>query len=123
MAEHEEQVVVVDWFRLQYPQYNGCLFAIPNGASLGGHIGARKKKMDKLKREGFKNGVSDLFLAVPIDDYSGLWVEMKAKGKTKCSLRPEQKDHLDLMQKMGYGAVWCAGAGDAMSKIRVYLGG
>lgn len=30
-SEHIEQVAVCEWFHLQYPQYRGYLFAIPNG--------------------------------------------------------------------------------------------
>jgi len=122
MAEHDEQVAVVKWFRLQYPKFKGCFFSIPNGSFLAGKPYQRANQMKKLKKEGFKNGVSDLFLAVPKNGYSGLWVEMKDKGKTKCDVSKEQQEHLDLMREMGYGAVWCAGADAAISQIKGYMG-
>lgn len=69
--EHNLQVAAVNWFRMQYPKYRLNLFAIPNG-------GARHKKTaGKLKAEGVTAGVSDLFLAVPSERSSGLFIEMK----------------------------------------------
>lgn len=47
------------------------LFAIPNG-------GLRDKiTAAKLKQEGVKKGVPDVFLPLPCRDYAGLFIEMK----------------------------------------------
>ena len=57
--EHQIQCACVKWFNLQYPQYRGLLFAVPNG-------GARSKATaGKLKAEGVVAGVADLILLVP----------------------------------------------------------
>lgn len=93
--------------------------AIPNGQLLGGRNNFAL--INKLKREGFKNGVSDLFIAVPINGKCGLWVEMKDAGKTQCSVSAEQQEHIDLMRDMGYEAIWAAGSDIAIAAIKVYM--
>jgi hypothetical protein len=120
MSEHHHQVAVVEWFKLQYPEYKDCIMAIPNGQMLGGRN--KFALMNKLKKEGFKNGVSDLLIAVPKNGKCGLWVEMKDEGKTRCSVSDDQQDHLDLMIKMGYEGIWAAGSEIAIAAIKVYMG-
>jgi len=125
MSEHDQQAAVVKWFKMQYPEYKDCIMAIPNGQMLGGRN--KFAMMKKLKREGFKNGVSDLFIAVPRQtkhgDKCGLWLEMKDAGKTRCSVSDEQQAHLDLMISMGYEGIWAAGSDIAMAAIKVYMNG
>ena len=113
--------MVVLWFKMQYPKLTGCLFAIPNGAHLAGTPKSRAIKMRKMKAEGFKNGVSDLFLAVPVGEYSGLWLEMKDYNKKASSLSVEQKEHLELMANNGYAAEWAAGFDEAKEIITDYM--
>ena len=119
MSEHDEQSALVAWFKRQYPQYSLCIMAIPNGQLLGGRN--KFALMNKLKKEGFKNGVSDLFIAVPVNGKHGLWVEMKDRGKPPSSVSKEQSDHLDLMISMGYEGIWAAGADIAIAAITVYM--
>ena len=87
--EHQIQCACVKWFNLQYPQYRGLLFAVPNG-------GARSKATaGKLKAEGVVAGVADLILLVPrfvIGNYNfafGLCLETKSKTGRQT---PEQKE-------------------------------
>ena len=119
MSESSEQIAVVQWFRLQYPKYR--LIAIPNGqwVALKGY--GKFKLIEKYKAEGMTNGVSDLFLCVPKNGYGGLWIEMKARGKTVSSLSPDQRIWLDDMEKIGYRAVWAAGFDEAKKIIEEYL--
>tara|TARA_R110002012_G_C11479310_1_gene594846 strand:+ start:44 stop:418 length:375 start_codon:yes stop_codon:yes gene_type:complete len=119
MSEHDNQSAVVNWFKLQYPKYKDCIMAIPNGQLLGGRN--KFALIKKLKREGFKNGVSDLFIAVPMNGKCGLWVEMKDAGKTRCSVSSEQQAHLDLMISVGYEGIWAAGSDIAIAAIKVYM--
>ena len=105
--EHNIQAACVRWFNLQWPEYRGLLFAVPNG-------GARSKATaGKLKAEGVVAGVADLILLVP-DNYetlatprSGTWyhsihalcIEMKTeKGRQS----PEQKEWAEKVRKYGY---------------------
>ena len=121
MREHDEQVAVVRWFKLQYPKYKDCILAIPNGSVInnGGKKGVARLKW--MVSEGFKTGVSDLFIAVPCNGYGGLWIEMKNKGKTKSAVSKPQMAHLELMREVGYGAEWCAGFEEAKAVIESYF--
>lgn len=96
--EHNIQAACVRWFNLQWPQYRGLLFAVPNG-------GARNKATaGKLKAEGVVSGVADLILLVPfiqecVQYFNGLCIEMKtSKGKQS----QEQKDWECKVSGQGY---------------------
>ena len=117
MSESTEQQAVVQWFSMQYPKYR--LISVPNGQM----IGCRNKfaLIAKYKAEGLTPGVSDLFLCVPKNGYSGLWLEMKARGKGVSSLSSDQKLWLADMAKIGYRAEWAAGFEQAKEIIEEYL--
>lgn len=121
LSESQQQAAVVSWFRSQYPQYKPYLFSIPNGSHLAGDKLRRIKQVSKLKKEGFKNGVSDLFLSIPSAHYHGLYLEMKDIGKRENSLTEEQAQHLEDMARAGYRATWAAGAEQAIRVIRLYM--
>ena len=110
MNEHQIQVAVITWFRLQYPKL--ILFAIPNG-------GVRNiVTAVKLKSEGVLAGVADLFLMQPTTTHHGLFIEMKAqKGK----LSESQKYFLDQAKAKGYAACVCYSFEDAQKEIINYL--
>ena len=117
LSESTEQQLVVSWFRLQYPKYR--LISIPNGQMVGGRN--KYALVNKYKKEGMFPGVADLFLCAPRNGYSGLWLEMKAKGKTASSLSPDQRLWLSDMEKQGYKAEWAAGFEQAKKIIEDYL--
>jgi hypothetical protein len=110
LNEHQEQKILIRWFRLQYPQY--IIFAIPNG-------GMRNKiTAMKLKDEGVLSGVSDLFLMCANQSYNGLFVEMKSiKGK----LSVEQNKFMLAANRAGYKAIVCFGFTEAQTAINNYL--
>lgn len=78
MNEHDEQVAVVNYLQLAYP--NVMFWSNPNGAHLAGSLKARASQMNKLKAEGFLPGVSDLTIFEPRGGYSALFIEMKRLG-------------------------------------------
>ena len=85
MSEHDEQVALFELlalYELKYPILQ-WIFAIPNGGARHPAVAA------KMKAEGVKAGVWDVFVPVPVDDKCGLWIEMKF-GKN--SLSDEQKE-------------------------------
>lgn len=83
--EHRIQCACVRWFRLQYPQLNGRLFAVPNGGRRDVTTAA------KLKAEGVIAGVSDLILLKSNHDYGALLIEMKTlKGRQRDSQKQWQ---------------------------------
>lgn len=83
--EHRIQSMCVRWFSLQYPQYKGRLFAVPNGGRRDAVTAA------KLKAEGVVAGVADLILLKRNRDYGALLIEMKTlKGRQQESQKQWQ---------------------------------
>ena len=115
MTESAEQKAVVQYFRAKWPKMK--IHSIPNGQNIPSHQGRKK-----AKGEGLLAGVSDLFIPVPKGGKHGLYIEMKAKGKTKCSVSPEQKAFIEYAHWQGYAAEWCAGADAAIKIINDYMG-
>lgn len=114
MSEHDQQVAVIEWFDIQHSELRGRLFAVPNGArtSIGTAV--------KLKREGLRKGVPDLFLIFIANGYNGLAIEMKdLKGK----VADEQKDWLSYLDSQGFKTHVCYGADEAIKAIKDYLAG
>jgi hypothetical protein len=114
--EHLEQVALIRWAdaqRATKPML-GLLLAIPNG----GH--RHPATAGKLKAEGVRRGVPDLFLPVPAGDRHGLWIELKAKGGRPT---PEQRAWIEALRSLGYRAEVCVGWEAAKGVIEEYLGG
>jgi len=112
LSEHQEQCLLINWFRLQYKQYSKHLFSIPNGGSR--HIVTAVN----LKAEGVLAGVSDLFLMIPKGEYHGMFIEMKAKTG---SVSEKQKEFMAAASSMNYLAVVCYGFDEAKTAITNYL--
>lgn len=85
MSEHQEQVALFDFIRLHEERFPvlKTVFSIPNGGHR--HIKVAKK----MKAEGVLAGVWDVFVPVPMDEYCGMFIEMKF-GKNKLSENQEQ---------------------------------
>ena len=113
-GEHLQQVHLMAWadaYTHEHPELR-WLFAIPNG-------GARNVRVaSKLKMEGVKSGVWDLFLPVPRGKYHGFFIEMKW-GKNK--LTPNQAEFGEFVNGMGYLTAVCYDWNDAADKIECYL--
>lgn len=115
MTEHSEQAALLQWASTRtgaIPEL-ARLFAIPNGGYRAKSTAAR------LKAEGVKPGVPDLFLPVPRWSYHGLWIEMK-HGKNHTS--KEQDDWLAWLHEQGYDVTVCHHWEDAAKMIEAYLG-
>jgi hypothetical protein len=119
LSEHQEQSALIKWFDLQYKEHSGRLFAIPNGAHLSGTVSQRSAKMNKMKADGLRVGVPDLFLPVPTKDFHGLFIEMKRKKGSKTSV--EQIDWLNYLARNGYATGLCCGFEAAKDTIESYL--
>lgn len=110
--EHRIQVACVRWFALQWPQYEGLLFAVPNGGHRDKVTGAM------MKAEGVVPGVADLLLLVPSKGYHALCIEMKAeKGRQS----PEQKAWQKKVEAHGYKYAVCRSLDDFMETVNGYL--
>ncbi len=93
--EHRLQVQICKW--LEFTQ-NFYWFSIPNG-------GARHKAVAiKLKMEGLKAGVADMFWMLPNKHWNGIFVEVKIKGNYQ---QPNQKqfEKIALAHKYYYAIV------------------
>ncbi|OUO92586.1 hypothetical protein B5F39_10525 [Cloacibacillus sp. An23] len=101
-SEHEEQCAFVSSFRKAFPGVR--IIAVPNGGWRDIRTAAR------LKAEGVCRGVPDLF----IPEW-GLWIEMKRQKGGAVS--DAQKDWLEYLDGIGYGAVVCCGAAEAMNAV------
>lgn len=122
--EHNIQAACVRWFNLQWTEYRGLLFAVPNG-------GARSKATaGKLKAEGVVPGVADLILMkphfrqgvyfsdmIPLDSYA-LCIEMKT---TKGRQSPEQKEWQKKVEEFGYKYEVCRSLDEFMAVVNGYL--
>lgn len=105
-TEHAEQVTFLSQFEKKYPGVR--IFAIPNG-------GFRNKSVAvKLKAEGVKSGVPDLFIPAWC-----LWIEMKrVKGGR---LSSEQSDWKKYLESCGHTVMVCKGWEAAMEAVEDWL--
>ena len=116
--------MLFSWARLneQHVPELWYLFAIPNGAKLP-YRGKGKSRYSpeamRLKEEGLKPGVPDVFLPIPRGEYHGLWIEMKF-GNNKVT--PAQKEWLWMLDQQGYKVKVCYGFIEAKNVIIDYLG-
>jgi hypothetical protein len=111
-TERIEQIKVVNWFNHNFPELESDFHHFANERKCSpreGHM---------LKLMGVKKGVSDLFLAFPLNGKGGLWIELKI-GKVKPS--KEQIEFTAQKIKRGYDAVIVWGAEAAKQAIRAYL--
>lgn len=120
--EHDEQVSLFHWVALKSGRYAelNLLHAIPNG----GHrniVVARK-----MKAEGVKPGIPDMFLPVARQGFHGLYVEMKAQSSRpkrggKGGLSPEQEKWIRRLRAQGYRVEVCYGWKEAAAVLEDYL--
>lgn len=128
-TESAHQQAVFCWAALnvgKYPELK-WLHHIPNGGTRGETEKGRAIYGGKLKAEGVKAGVLDLFLPVKREAYSGLYVEMKKPsersktGKGKGGVSDEQKEFSDFVLKQGFGVFVAYSWIEAVEVIEAYL--
>lgn len=115
-AEGEEQAELIKLFRAQFPAVGPLLIHIPNG-------GSRKNAFEgwRLKEQGVRAGVSDLFLPVARGGFFGLWIEFKAAPPNDAAVSDSQQDWVALMQAQGYAAHICLGVAAALRALADYM--
>lgn len=114
--EHQEQAALFEWANTQFRRYPelALMYATPNGGHRHVLIAV------KLKAEGVKAGVPDIFLPVPRRKYHGLYIELKV-GRNRPTAK--QKWWLEQLAKQGYAIAVCYGWEEARSVIEAYLNG
>jgi len=120
--EHDEQVTVISWAKMnefQLPEL-ALLHAIPNGMYVVGGVKRRKGVIDKMKAEGMKPGVLDLFWPVARGTWHGLYIEMKRRDKSLSKVSDEQKWWIKKLHEQGYYVSVCWGADEAILTLTEY---
>lgn len=101
---------------------------VPNGGSRGGDPRSRAIRGAKLKAEGVKSGVMDIFWPNPIGSYCGLYIEMKApkekpkKSTSKGGLSDDQIKFGDFVVSVGYCVKVCYSWQEAVNALKDYCG-
>lgn len=114
-SEHDEQVTL--FARLKLNEQRHPAIAWIHAIANGGH--RHPAVAGKMKAEGVKKGISDIFVPFPTREASGLYIEMKA-GKNK--LTPEQKEFGEYAESVGYKFITCWTCDEAAKAIEDYLG-
>lgn len=120
--EHIEQTKLFNWLRLYSNRYKelDLIFAIPNESYGSGRYAIIRGR--KLKAEGRRAGVPDIFVPIPSKGYSGMFIEMKRPKHLGTSMiSKEQNKWLISLQTMGYKTVVCYGFFEAKNEILSYL--
>jgi len=112
-SEHQLQVAVVKWARLQAGAHPAlaAVFAVPNGARTSMGVAA------KLSAEGMSPGVPDLALPLPAGGHAGLWVEMKTPTGT---VSHQQKAWHLVLASAGHRVVVCRSIEAAIEELRAH---
>lgn len=108
-TEDNEQEAVVEYCELKHI----VAVHIPNESKRSVAYGA------KMKRMGLRKGFPDLFIPTARHGFHGLFVELKVDKSGR--VRPEQKAWRDYLNKQGYKALICYGAGEAIKEIEKYF--
>ncbi len=115
-SESVEQQKLFAWAEIarMIPEYKGIelMYHIPNEGKRSNYTGG------KMKKEGMKNGVSDVCLPLARGIYHGFYIEMKY-GKNK--LTDEQLLFLKGVKKQGYATAVCYTAEEAIRKLKLYF--
>lgn len=117
IRRHDEsnlQMSCVRWFRLQYPEMAGLLFAVPNGSKRG------KVTAAILKAEGALAGVSDLLFLMPAGTCPYLCIEMKTPTGRQS---PAQKEFQNNVEAVGARYALVRSFDEFVSLIRNYVKG
>ncbi|WP_163832198.1 VRR-NUC domain-containing protein [Spartinivicinus ruber] len=113
--EGKEQADLFRWLHGNYPDVYRHAFHVPNGGHR--HVAVA----NKLKQQGVKAGVPDIFIMMPRGGYHGLVIEFKASPPAKTQVSANQKEWLNRLASQDYLAVLCRGIDAAKQQIQDYL--
>ncbi len=113
--EDAHQAALIEWADVQAKEIPelGLLLHIPNGGKRNPREAAR------LKKQGVRAGVPDLYLPVPRGGRHGLWIELKSPESGRVS--DKQRWWIDALTRQGYAACVCVGWPQARDTIIEYL--
>lgn len=117
-TEAEEQKWLFEWAEMmslqRWPEL-ALMYHCPNGGS------RNKIEAARLKQQGVKAGVPDIFLPVARNGWHGLYIEMKRKAGSMVSM--EQKLWIDKLRIQHYRVEVCRGFNAAANVIEAYMEG
>lgn len=115
-SEAREQMTFFAYVNMKVKQDERytMIFAVANGGS------RHKAEAYHLKQQGVKAGVPDILIDIPAGIYHGLRIEMKV-GKNKPTYN--QQEYINMYNKIGYKAVVCYSADEAIKELENYLEG
>lgn len=108
MAEHDEQVAVVEYCDLK----SIPVYAIPNAAKRTPAAAAY------MRDEGLRKGFPDLCVPRARGPYHSLYIEMKSDGGKPTE---EQSEWIWRLREEGMCAYVCYGASNAIALIEQYM--
>ena len=111
MKEKIIQRQVIQWFRLQYPNYSKLLIAVPNGGS------RNSLEAVELKRQGVQAGVADLLLLIPKGGFGCLGLELKNEKNKQTLKQMEWQSDFEMFNKY----VVCRSLYEFIDEIEKYL--
>lgn len=109
-SEHQIQCAWFAWWNHTFDP--ALAWAIPNGGLR--HIGVAQK----LKAEGVRSGVPDVFIAMPVRNYHGLFLEFKTP---KGVLSVTQKLYAQKLVEQGYQVKTVRSVDEAIQTTLEYL--
>lgn len=112
--ETDEQQRLILWVDTFHPKEGKLLFAIPNGGSRHPAEAAR------LKAEGVRPGVLDLFYMEPRGGYHGLFIEMKRSKRSMSVISGGQDHFIKRARGKNYAVRVCWGAAQAKEALGWY---
>ena len=117
--EDIDHINLVNWFNHEFPDLTDDFHHFANeryfNVKKNPELWSSAKKLTKM---GVKKGVADFFLALPMNGYAGLWLELKV-GNGK--LTKEQSLFLFRKFERGYQSVAVWGEDAAKAVILTYL--
>lgn len=128
-TESAHQTALFAWAALNFNRWPKLrwMHHIPNGGSRGDDERTRKIRGGRLKAEGVRDGIPDIFLPVACGQYHGLYIEMKRPAErpkrdgSKGSLSDAQLEFAHFAIAEGYAWAVCYAWNDAAALIERYL--
>ena len=119
-TEHAEQSALFAWAATSgFPELR-WMHAIPNGGERNQIVAAR------MKAEGAKAGVFDIFLPYPLGKFAGCYIEMKKRGRQReknGGLSDEQVLFQEWARNHYYCTFVCYSWTEGASALQAYLNG
>lgn len=104
------------------------IYHTPNGGTRGNDARERAIRGGKLKAEGVKAGIPDIFLPYPIAAYHGLYIEMKKptqkpKRGGSGGVSQEQAAFVEFARANAYAVAVCYSWREAADTVKAYFYG